>query len=213
MDQNRDWKPVAALVLAALALFVALGGARGRDNDQVSAVPQQIIVQPAAPPSAQTGGAVAPQAVLPVPPADNTHAWGPWAGGGPGGSHRFFFPLLLFPLLLFAGLALLAFKVAGRRRYGGGGPGWYGRPWGPGPGPQGPPQGQPYEQYQQYQQYQQYPQYPQGYGQGQPYGGGYYPQGQQPQQPQQPPQGQPPQANGPADDTHGDITRPQGNGN
>jgi len=209
MDQNRDWKPVAALVLAALALFVALGGARNRGNDQVSAVPQQIIVQPAAPPSAQTGGAVAPQAVLPVPPVGATQAWGGWAGGGPGGGHRIFFPLLLFPLLLFAGLALLAFKVAGRRRYGGGGPGWYGRPWGPGPGPQGPPQGQPYEQYQQYQQY---PQYSQGYGPGQPYGG-YYPQGQQPQQPQQPPQGQPPQTSGPTDDAHGDITRPQGNGN
>ena len=84
MDQNRDWKPVAALVLAALALFVALGGARDRGNDQVSAVPQQIIVQPAAPSTGQTGGAVAPQIVLPAPPADVTHAWGGWAGGGPG---------------------------------------------------------------------------------------------------------------------------------
>ena len=206
MDQNRDWKPVAALVLAALALFVALGGARDRGNDQVSTLPQQIIVQPVAPSTGQTGGTVAPQVILPAPPADNTHAWGGWAGGGPGGGHRFFFPLLLFPLLLLAGLALLAFKVMGRRRYGGG-PGWYGRPWGPGPGPQGPPQGQPYEHYQQYQQYQQYPQ---GYGPGQPYGGGYYPQGQPPQQPQQ---GQPPQASGPNDDAHGDITRPQGTGN
>jgi hypothetical protein len=187
MDQNRDWKPIAALVLAALALFVALSGARGRNNDQVSMLPQQIIVQPAAPSAGQTGGTTAPQAILPAPPTAPTHAWG-WAGNG-GGGHMFF----IFPLLFLAGIAFFAFKMLGRRRYGGGGPGWYGRPWGP--GPQGPPQGQPYEHYQQY---------PQGYGQGQPYGG--YPQGQPPQQP---PQGQPSPPSE-SSDAHGDITRPQG---
>jgi hypothetical protein len=196
MDQNKDWKPLVALVLAGLALFIALGGARGRDNGQVSAVPQQIIVQPVAPPASQTGGTAAPQVILPAPPVDTAHGWGRWGGAG-GGSHIF----LIFPLLLLAGLAFLAFKVMGRRRYGGG-PGWYVRSWGgPGPGPQGP-QGQAYGQYQQYQQ---------GYGPGQPYGG--YPQGPQPAPPPygQPPQPQPQQPMNMPDD-HGDITRPQGSG-
>ena len=90
-------------------------------------------MQPAAPSTGQTGGAVAPQVIYRHPDRCHTRV-GRWAGGGPGGgqgssSH------CSFPLLLLAGLALLAFKVAGRRRYGGG-PGWYGRPWGgPGPGP------------------------------------------------------------------------------
>jgi hypothetical protein len=190
MDQNKDWKPVAALVLAGLALFVALSGARGRDNDYVSTVPQQIIVQPAPPAQSQNpgvpGGAIVLPASVPAEAA-HSHTWGAWRGGWPA------FPL--FPLLFVAGLIFLALKVFGRRGWGG--PGWYGRPWGgPGPGPQAPPNAPPYQH-----PYQQYPpQYAQGQGQqqGQPYGG--YPQGQQPQQ------GQPTQAT----DTHGDITRPEG---
>jgi hypothetical protein len=191
MDQNRDWKPIAALILAGLALFVALGGARGYGNDQASAVPQQIIVQPVAP----SGGVVAPAPAVPAPvaPAQSGHVWGGWGGG-----HGFpFFPL--FPLLFLAGLIFVVFRVLGHRRYGWGGPGWYGRPWGgpgPGPGPQGPQQGQPYQQYP--------PQWGQGPGQSQPYSG-YPPQGQQPQQGQQ---GEPSQGG----DAHGDITRPEGSG-
>jgi hypothetical protein len=184
MDQDRDWRPIVALVLAGLALFVALGGGRGRDDVQVSAVPQQIIVQPAPPAQSQNpgvpGGAIVLPATVPAEAA-HAHTWGSWRGGWPA------FPL--FPLLFVAGLIFLALKVFGRRGWGG--PGWYGRPWGgPGPGPQAPPNAPPYHQ--------PYQQYPPQYAQGQPYGG--YPQGQQPQH------GQPTQAT----DTHGDITRPEG---
>ena len=196
MDQNRDWKPLAALILAGLALFVALSGARGYGNDQASAVPQPIIVQPVAPQGGVTAPAPAPVAPAPVAPAQSGHFWGGWRGG-----HGFpFFPLI--PLLFLGGLIFIAFKVIGRRRYGWGGPGWYGRPWGgpgagPGPqgpqGPQGPPPGQPYQQYP--------PQWGPGPGQNQPYWG-------YPQQGQQPQQGQPTQAT----DAHGDITRPEGSG-
>jgi hypothetical protein len=185
MDQNRDWKPIAALVLAGLALFVALGGSRGYGSDQVSPVPQQIIIQPAAPSTGTTGGTTAPVTVAPGPQQiDATHAWRGWRGGWP------IFPF--FPLFLL-GFIFLAFWIFKRGRFGWGGPGWYGRPWGgPGPGPQSPPGGQPYGQY------------PPQYSQGQPYGG--YPHGQQPQQSQQ---GQQPTQ---APDAHGDITRPEGSG-
>src|SRR5438105_4250736 len=144
MDQNRDWRPIAALVLAGLALLVALGGSRGYGNDQVSTAPQQIIVQPVAP-STGTTAPVAPVITVPGNQPYATHAWGGWRGGWP------IFPL--FPLLFFAAVIFLAFRVFGHRRYGWGGPGWYGRMnWhsqeggGPGPGPQGPPPGQPYGQ-------------------------------------------------------------------
>ncbi len=182
MDQNRDWKLTAALVLAGLALFVALGGARGHGNDQVSMIPQQIIVQSVAPSTGTTGGTTAPLVTVPGTQTDAAHTWGGWRGGWP------IFPF--FPLLFLAGFVFLAFRLMGHRRYGWGGHGhgggWYGRPYGgPGPGPQA----QPYEQYPQ--------------GQGQPYGG--YPQGQQHQQ------GQPTQATD-STDAHGDITRPQGSG-
>ena len=190
MDQNRDWRPIAALVLAGLALFVALGGGRGRDDVQVSAVPQQIIVQPAPPAQSQNPGMPGGAIVLPAVPSEpvgHTHPWGHKGGGW------YVFPFIW--LLLVGGLIFLALKMF--RQRGWGGPGWYGRPWGgPGPGPQAPPNAPPYQQ-----PYQQYPpQYAQGQGQQQeqPYGG--YPQGQQPQQ------GQPTQAT----DTHGDITRPEG---
>jgi hypothetical protein len=207
MDQNKDWRPMAALVLAGLALFVALSGGRGGDNAQVSAVPQQIIVQPAAPSTAPSGGALAP-APAPVAPAitapgdqgPGTQAWRGWRGGG--------WPIFpIFPLLFLAGLIFVASKLIRRSRYGWGGPGWYGRPWsGPGPGPQEPPYGHNYGQYP--------PQYP-PQGQNQPYSG--YPQGQQPPQAQQGQgqgQGQQPQQGQPTQsiDPHGDITRPEGNG-
>ena len=190
MDQNRDWTPIAALVLAGLALFIALSGPRGYGSDEVRTVPQPIIVQPAAP----SGGAPAPQVIVPSAPPEAEHTWGAWRGGWP--------PCPLFPLIFLAGLAFIAYKVLGRRGYGWGGPGGYGRPWG-GPGPQGS-QGPPNAPHQQ--PYQQYPpQYGQGQQpqQGQPYGG--YPQGQQPQQ------GQPTHSTQ-ADDAHGDITRPEGDG-
>lgn len=103
-----------------------------------------------------------------------------------------------FPLLFLGGLIFLAFRVLGPRRHGWGGPGWYGGPpYSPGPGPQAPPQGQPYQQYPP-----PYPaQYAQGQGQNQP--NASHPQGEQPQQGQQ---GQPTRAI----DTDGDITRPEG---
>src|SRR6478672_8577126 len=182
MDQNRDWKPVAALILAGLALFVALGGTRGYGGDEARGVPQQIIVQPAAPPSGAPGGTTAPVIGVPVAPQGVAPGLGGWHSG------RHFSPFFaLFPLLLLAGLLFLVFRVIAPRRYGWGGPGWYGRQWGgpqggPGAGPQAPPYGQPYGQG------------PQGQRQGQSYVG--YPQGQQPQQgqqwqqPQQPQQGQ-----------------------
>ncbi|HST05347.1 MAG TPA: hypothetical protein VLQ48_11500 [Chloroflexia bacterium] len=189
MDQNRDWKPIAALVLAGLALLVALGGARGY-NSQAMMPPQPIIVQPVAPSPGGTGAPIAPVITAPTAPQQPGHAWG-WGGG-----HMFpFFPII--PLLFLAGFIFLIFRVLGHRRYGWGGPGGYGRPWGgPGPGPQGPSQGQPYQQYP--------PQYGQGQAPQQPYGN--YPQ--QPAQGQQAQQGQPPHA----DDTHGDITHPEGGG-
>ena len=208
MDQNRDWKPVAALILAGLALLVALGGTRGYDREQVGGVPQQIIVQPAAPQPGPAGGATAPVITVPGAQTNPTRGWGGWHGGG----HIFpFFPLI--PLLFLAGLLFLVFRVIGPRRYGWGGPGWYSRPWGgpqggPGPGPQAPPYGQPYGQQ------------PEGQGQGQPYVG--YPQGQpqqgqqwqQPQQPQRPEQGQQGQQGQSTHvmDAQGDITRPEGSG-
>ena len=196
MDPNRDWKSIAALALAGLALFVALGAWHGRDNgyanSQASAIPQQIIVQPAAPSTGPTGGGTAPVITVPSAQPGANQGWGGWGWrAGRGGAPVFLF----FPLLLVAGVVFLAFFVMGRRRHGWGGPGWYGRPWygpGPGPGPQTPPYGQPYEQY------------PQGQRQGQPYGG--YPQGQPPQQ------GYPPQQGSDSADAHGDITRPQRNG-
>src|SRR5438876_7581773 len=139
MDQNRDWKPLAALVLAGLALLIALGGTRGYGSDQASSVPQQIIVQPAAPSTGPTGGTTAPVITVPGGQAYDAPAWGGWHGG----RHIFpFFPL--FPLLLLVGLLFLVFRVIGPRRHGWGGPGWYGRQWGgppgaPGPGPPAPP--------------------------------------------------------------------------
>jgi hypothetical protein len=188
MDQDKDWKPIAALVLAGLALAVALGGGRSgtASNDQVSTVPQQIIIQPIVPSTGTSGGTTAPAVAVPEAQTHAPHAWG--------GSRAGFPIFCLFPLLLLGGLAFLAFRKMGSRRHGWGGPGWYNHPWGgPGPGPQGPPN-------QHYQgQYQYPPQYAQG--QGQPYEG--YPQGGQPQQGQQ---AQPNQST----DAQGDITRPQG---
>lgn len=199
MDQNRDWRPIAAIVLAGLALFVALSGARGGGNDQVSAVPQQIIIQPGASSGGTAGGVTVPAPALAVPQTNVAPAW-----GGPAGWHRGFPIFALFPLLIFAALAFVAFRAIGRRRaWGWGGPGWHGGQWGgpgggPGPqgphGPQGPPPAHPYWQYP--------PQHGQGYGQHPQYGG--YPQPQQGQQPQPP---QPPQPT----DANGDITRPEGN--
>jgi hypothetical protein len=140
-------------------------------------------VQPVAPSSGTTGSTTtgsttAPLNLAPGTQTDATHAWvgwGRWRGGPP--------IFHLFPLLFLAGFVLLVLWVIRRRPGGWGGPGWYGRAWsGPGPGPQAPPYGQPYEQHQQ--------------AQSQPYGA--YQQGQQ---------GQPTQATGP-DDAHGDIVRP-----
>src|SRR5687768_10558434 len=99
MDQNRDWKPIIALALAGLALFIALGGPRGRGNEYAGVAPQQIIVQPVAP----AGGAVAPVAPVVTVPGAYTgvaHTWG-------GGHH--FNPF--FPLLIFGGLIFLAYWV------------------------------------------------------------------------------------------------------
>ncbi len=94
MDQNRDWK-----LIAGLALFVAMGGARGYGNDQVSAIPQQIIVQPVVPSTGTTGGSTAPVITVPGTQTDATHAWG-GLGGRRGGWPIFPF----FPLLFLAGL-------------------------------------------------------------------------------------------------------------
>ena|SRR5687767_11886977 len=161
MDQNRDWKLIVALALAGLALFVALGGPRGRGDGYVSAPPQQIIVQPVAP----TGGTTAPVVTVPGTYTGVSHAWGGHGGWGGGFS--------IFPLLFFGGLVFLAFWVFGRNRHRWGGPGGYGRPWGgPGPGPQGPPQAQQYAQYP--------PQYAPTQGQYPPSVG--HAQGEQPQQ-------------------------------
>ena len=123
MDQNRDWKPAVALILAGLALFIALGGTRSYRDDQASAVPQQIIVQPAAPSTGSTGTTTAPVITVPAAPTGVTHAWGGWHGGSP--------IFALFPLLFLAGLLFLLFRVIGPRRHGWGGPGWYGygKPW------------------------------------------------------------------------------------
>ena len=194
MNQDKDWKPWVALVLAGLALFVALtGSSRGRSgttgSGQVGTVPQQITIQPVVPSTGTTGATTAPAVVVPGAQTHVPHAWG--------GSRHGFPIFALFPLLLLGGLAFLAFRKMGSRRHGWAGPGWYNSPWcGPGPGPS--PQAPPYQQ--QYQgQYQYPPQYAQG--QGQPYWG--YPHGGQPQQGQQ---GQPSQAT----DAQGDITRPQG---
>jgi hypothetical protein len=159
MDNNRDWKPIIALALAGLALFIALGGPRG-GNGYPAAAPQQIIVQPAAP----SGGATAP--VVAVPGA-YTGVAQPWGGPGWGGGHHHFNPF--FPILFFGGLIFLAFWLFGRNRrrwaggYGGNG-GPCGGP-GPGPGPQGPPHGQAYGQYPPQNPQPQQPQQPQ---QGQP---------------------------------------------
>src|SRR6478672_10467344 len=100
MDQNRDrdWKPIAALVLAGLALFIALGGSR---NDQSRAVPQQIIVQPAAPSAAAPVAPAVPAApviTLPDSQIGSSHAW---KGGWP--------LFACFPLLFLAGLIFLLF--------------------------------------------------------------------------------------------------------
>jgi hypothetical protein len=208
MDQNRDWKPIAALVLAGLALFVALGGSR--NDREIGVAPQPIIVQPAAP---STGGVTPPVITMPAPAAPQmpygAHHWG--GGGG----------FALIPLLFLVLIGVLVFRVIGRGRHGWGRPGWHGGPSG-GPGqPQQPPfQGQyPPQQPQGQGQYPpqqaqgQYPpqqapfqgQYPQ-YPRGQAYGG--YPQGEQPQQPQQPQPGQQTQAM----DAQDDITRPEGSG-
>lgn len=208
MDQNRDWKLIAALILGGLALLVALGGTRGYSNQQAAAVPQPIIIAPVAPQGGTSGTTIPPVAVPQAPGVQSggAHMWG-GPGGWRGGGHMFpFFPLI--PLLFVGGFIFLVARMFGRRRHGWGGPGWYGGPWsGPGPGPQGPPYGPP-----QGQAYQQYPpQYPPQYGQGQgqpPQQGQQYQQGQPYPQAQQYPQGQPSQDT----DAHGDITRPEGSG-
>src|SRR5438105_4786756 len=106
MDQNKDWKPIAALALAALALLVALGGQRGYGNNPASAVPQPIIVQPAAPSTGSTGGGTAPIITMPGAQPYAPQGWGGGAGWR-GGWHMF--PLL--PLLFLAGLIFVAFRL------------------------------------------------------------------------------------------------------
>src|SRR6476620_7116041 len=84
MDQNRDWKPMAALVLAGLALFVALSGGRG-GRFEVQAPPQQIIVQPAAPAApaapAQPGGGTIVLPAVPQQPQMWDDGHGRWGNG------------------------------------------------------------------------------------------------------------------------------------
>src|SRR3954471_13837545 len=90
-ERNRDWKPIAALVLAGLALFVALSGRwslsmSGGSDNQVG----QAYIQPI-PPVVQMMPTVVPAApmpqmpqmnVPPVPPAVEQHFW-----QGTGASH------------------------------------------------------------------------------------------------------------------------------
>ena len=194
MDQNRDWRPIVALVLGGLAIFLAFRGPRaGEENGQVGTVqPQVIIVQPAAPANGAGVVAPAPVVVAPAPQTNTAHSYG-W---GRGSGSPFF---CIFPLLLLGGLAFLAFRVMGNYRRGWGGPGgWGGGHWGgPGPGQQGPPHGSQgqYPPQQGGQNQQSYSNYPQGY------------QPQQPPQAAQSGQGQPTQWTGEA---HGDMTRPEG---
>jgi hypothetical protein len=189
MDQNRDWRPIVALVLGGLAIFLAFRGPRGgEENGQVGTVqPQVIIVQPAAPANGAGVVAPAPVVVAPAPQTNAAHSYG-W---GRGSGSPFF---CIFPLLLLGGLAFLAFRVMGNYRRGWGGPGHWG---GHGPGQQGPPHGSQgqYPPQQVSQNQQSYSNYPQGY------------QPQQPPQAAQPGQGQPTQWTGEA---HGDMTRPEG---
>lgn len=141
MDDNRDWKLIAALILGGLALFVALGGNHRFGNDDPGVAQQQVILQPVAPVTVPAAGTTAPVIVMPPAQPNGNHFFGGW------GEHNGF-PLV--PLLFLGGIVFLVFRMSGRRRYGWGGPGpgGYGRPpWaGYGPRPQSPGQGNPQEQ-------------------------------------------------------------------
>jgi hypothetical protein len=137
MERNRNWPAWAALILAGLALFVALGG-RGNSFSQRWAERDVVAVAPAAP-----AAPVAPQAMpfdremqreMYGRGGDNFRfEHGPMAGregfamGGPRGwqghghGHGFFFgPLaFLFGLSKLIGLGLLAwllFRMWSNRR-------------------------------------------------------------------------------------------------
>jgi len=227
MERNRDWKPIAALVLAGLALFVALGGrwsinfSNEPGNQVAQAVPMpvapQMQVQPAVPPGTDTDpGKVfptmpqkpqMPQAPQVQVPDNPNFQFGPgYRGWGGPGYRGWGGPFRILPgLILAAGVILLGLFLLRRGRFGPRRP-WGPGSWGPG-GPGGPwgPQG---------------PQGPQGRW-GPPYQGGYQGGPPPPQGPQQaqwqgppPPQGQwqgqgqtPDQGQGPLQ--NGDITRPE----
>jgi hypothetical protein len=211
IDRNRDWKPIAALVLAGLALFIALSGrwsismSGGTANQEVQAFsvgapsfaqPQPTVVPPKPAQGFMQDVPGAPDLKM-QPPAIEQHFWqgpqheywGPFGGAAGGRLFRGVFFGLFALLLIFIGLKLLR-----RNRF---------RPWGqtwgpPGPPPPGyppqgyPPAGAPWQGYP--------PQGYQGYGYGPPYQGAPQP----PPPPAQPEQGQ----QGPFQ--NGDITRPEG---
>src|SRR5690348_4664117 len=130
MDKNRDWKPIAALVLAGMALFVALSGrwsismSGGADNQQVQAFRVETAPQPfmqvaptVVPPQSVNPGPGFMQTMpgMPQAPQVEQHFWGgshfgPWGpfGGSSGGIlfRALFFSFFAF-LLIFVGLRLL----------------------------------------------------------------------------------------------------------
>ena len=149
MESNKNWPGVAALVLAALALFVAVSGRFG--DGRTGATPGNIVI------NVGSGGTTAPAAVAAttVPSTANTapaqpdksaqaqadqaqkFGWGPgpWAqAGGPwngvhpgfgGGPRGFGGPFHFLPMLFLIGLAFLAFRFFRRRNH------WRGGPSGP----------------------------------------------------------------------------------
>lgn len=197
MDQVKDWRPFAAIALGIVALFAVFNMGRNMGSSYgygpgYQGVPQQIILQPAAPPAPPAPGGQ----VITLPPGVTNYPVEPQSGhrfgGGPG--------MIIFPLLFGLGLFFLATRFFGGRGRRGwqGGPGNWGGPQGPQGQSQYPPNQQPYSAPQQ--------QGPQAHGQ--PY------QQQNPAYtPQQPPQ---PYAEGEqgqqtrAIDPRGDITRPEG---
>lgn len=207
-ERNRDWKPIAALVLAGLALFIALSGrwsismSGGTANQEVQAfrldAPPYVQVMPTAVPAKPDPGLMPQAPQMPgmtiQPPVIEKHFWqgpqpeywGPFGGAAGGRLFRSVFFVLFAGLLIFIGLKLLR-----RNRYRPWGQTWGGPQGGPPPGyppPGYPPQGYPSQGYP-----------PQGYWYGPPYQGA----------PQPPPAQPPQQAEGQGPLQNGDITRPE----
>ncbi|MDQ6693948.1 MAG: hypothetical protein M3014_05960 [Chloroflexota bacterium] len=185
MQRNTDWKLPAALILAGLALFVAIGGRSmspfmGGDRNPA------IVINANGDQGGSANAAPAPTVVAPSSPAPMPGRFGYERGfgrGGFGSPFGFILPLLFI---------FLAFRfLVGRRHWHRRGPDGY---WqGPGSGWQGgPQQGPSGQQPPQQQAWQGGPQ-PSGYPQQQGWQGGpqsAQAQQQQPQQQQAPHQGQ-----------------------